>query len=64
MSLILSWVETANVPNNSFPLNNLPYGVFSTKKDGPRCGVRIGDMILDLKAMESEGKRNYSGWEE
>ena len=61
MSLILSWVETANVPNNSFPLNNLPYGVFSTKKDGPRCGVRIGDMILDLKAMESEGHINFDG---
>ena len=61
MSLILSWVETANVPNNPFPLNNLPYGVFSTKKDGPRCGVRIGDMILDLKTMETEGHINFGG---
>ena len=61
MSLILSWVETANVPNNPFPLNNLPYGVFSTKKDGPRCGVRIGDMILDLKTMENEGHINFGG---
>ncbi len=61
MSLILSWVETANVPNHPFPLNNLPYGVFATKKDGPRCGVRIGDMVLDLKAMESEGYINFEG---
>ena len=61
MSLILSWVETANVPNHPFPLNNLPYGVFSTKKDGPRCGVRIGDVVLDLKAMESEGYINFEG---
>tara|TARA_B100000287_G_scaffold89329_1_gene81740 strand:+ start:4371 stop:5606 length:1236 start_codon:yes stop_codon:yes gene_type:complete len=61
LSLILSWVETANVPNHPFPLNNLPYGVFSTKKDGPRCGVRIGDVVLDLKAMESEGYINFEG---
>ena len=61
MSLILSWVEMANAPNNPFPLNNLPYGVFSTKKDGPRCGVRIGDMILDLKTMETEGHINFGG---
>tara|TARA_B100000073_G_C23710323_1_gene563993 strand:- start:562 stop:1797 length:1236 start_codon:yes stop_codon:yes gene_type:complete len=61
LSLILSWVETANVPNHPFPLNNLPYGVFATKKDGPRCGVRIGDMVLDLKAMESEGYINFEG---
>ena len=61
MSLILSWVETANVPNHPFPLNNLPYGVFSTKKDGPRCGVRIGDVVLDLKAMESQGYINFEG---
>ncbi len=61
MSLILSWVETANVPNHPFPLNNLPYGVFSTEKDGPRCGVRIGDLVLDLKAMENEGHINFEG---
>ncbi len=61
MSLILSWVETANVPNHPFPLNNLPYGVFSTEKDGPRCGVRIGDLVLDLKAMENEGYINFEG---
>ncbi len=61
MSLILSWVETANLPNHPFPLNNLPYGVFSTTKNGPRCGVRIGDMILDLKAMERDGHIKFDG---
>ncbi|HHI82088.1 MAG TPA: fumarylacetoacetase, partial [Rhizobiales bacterium] len=54
MSLIKSWVESANGPDHPFPLNNLPCGVFS---DGgaPRCGVAIGDMILDVAAAEEEG---------
>ena len=56
MSLKKSWVESANTPETDFPLNNLPYGVFSTG-DGsmPRCGVAIGDQILDLCAAEGDG---------
>lgn len=55
MPLIRSWVESANVPNSDFPLNNLPYGVFSTEDTEPRCGVAIGDMILDCQAAEASG---------
>ena len=53
--LIRSWVESANAPDTDFPLNNLPYGVFSTD-DGtmPRCGVAIGDEIFDLCAAEGD----------
>ncbi|MDA7430352.1 fumarylacetoacetase [Primorskyibacter aestuariivivens] len=56
MSLMKSWMESANSPDTDFPLNNLPYGVFSTG-DGsmPRCGVAIGDQILDLCAAEGDG---------
>ncbi|KAL6955094.1 fumarylacetoacetase [Sarracenia purpurea var. burkii] len=37
-------------PECDFPIENLPYGVFSTKDDEtPRIGVAIGDLILDLK---------------
>lgn len=38
-----------------FPIENLPYGVFSTE-DNPekRIGVAIGDVILDLNAIASE----------
>ncbi|MGR3639660.1 fumarylacetoacetase [Alterinioella nitratireducens] len=50
-----SWVESANAPDCDFPLNNLPYGVFSTEGKGPRCGVAIGDFILDVQALEAEG---------
>ena len=50
-----SWVESANRPDGDFPLQNLPYGVFSTEGEGPRCGVAIGDRIVDLAACEAAG---------
>ncbi len=55
MSLIKSWVTTANDANHPFPLNNLPYGVFSDAAGDMRCGVAIGDMILDMAAVEEAG---------
>ena len=55
MPLMKSWVETANAPDHPFPLNNLPYGVFSVGDADPRCGVAIGDMILDMQAAEEAG---------
>ena len=43
-------------PGSDFPIQNLPYGVFSTK-DGraPRLGVAIGDYVLDLWELEQDG---------
>ena len=55
MSLLTSWVTSANTADAPFPLNNLPYGVFSTADSDPRCGVAIGDMILDVAAAEEAG---------
>ena len=55
MPLMKSWVASANTPETPFPLNNLPYGVFSTEGTEPRCGVAIGDMILDMAACEEAG---------
>ncbi|KHA50971.1 fumarylacetoacetase [Sulfitobacter geojensis] len=55
MTLMTSWVESANSADTDFPLNNLPYGVFSTNSLEARCGVAIGDMILDMAALEEEG---------
>jgi fumarylacetoacetase len=49
-----SWVESAN-GHADFPIQNLPIGVFSVGNGGPRIGVAIGDMILDLKAVSSVG---------
>src|SRR5256885_17104339 len=41
-----SFIDVA--PASDFPIQNLPYGVFSAK-DGlaPRVGVAIGDYVLD-----------------
>ncbi len=55
MPLMNSWVTSANDEAHPFPLNNLPYGVFSTEGGEPRCGVAIGDMILDVSTAEAEG---------
>ncbi|SHI17139.1 fumarylacetoacetase [Bradyrhizobium erythrophlei] len=42
-------------PASDFPIQNLPYGVFSTT-DGlaPRVGVAIGDHVLDLWELEQD----------
>ncbi|MCR8550616.1 fumarylacetoacetase [Salipiger sp. P9] len=55
MTLKKSWVESANSAETDFPLNNLPYGVFATEGTAPRCGVAIGDMVLDAAAAEAAG---------
>ena len=56
MPMTRSWVASANDPDGDFPLDNLPYGVFSVgEADDARCGVAIGDRILDLAALEAEG---------
>ena len=44
MTLMRSWVTGANSAETPFPLNNLPYGVFSTEGTEPRCGVAIGEI--------------------
>ena len=46
---LTSWVESANEPDSDFPVQNLPFGVFSAgrSKKG-RIGVAIGDQILDV----------------
>src|ERR1043166_8429088 len=54
-----SWVASAN-GHAEFPLQNLPFGVFSppgrTAPDAaPRGGIAIGDMIFDLRAAHDAG---------
>lgn len=48
-----SWIGSAN-GHADFPIQNLPFGVFSTHGD-KRGGVAIGDMILDLRALAASG---------
>jgi fumarylacetoacetase len=51
-----SWVESANSRASDFPIQNLPYGVFSVGDGTRRVCVAIGDMILDLTALEGQGR--------
>jgi fumarylacetoacetase len=46
---LTSWIESANSPDTDFPIQNLPFGVFSRKGDSERrVGVAIGDQIIDI----------------
>jgi fumarylacetoacetase len=46
-----SWV--AYEAECEFPIENLPFGVFRTdaKDNKPRCGVAIGDQVVDLQVL-------------
>lgn len=48
-----SWVPVD--PNSDFPIQNLPFGIFSTSKKSPRVGVAIGEKIVDLLELASKG---------
>lgn len=50
-----SWVISANVDTCDFPIQNLPFGVFSYKQKRRRIGVAIGDRILDLRGCVNAG---------
>lgn len=50
---LTSWV---NVPDHSdFPIQNLPFGIFSTAGTSPRAGVAIGEHILDIHFLSEKG---------
>lgn len=51
MSLLRSWVESANAEGSEFPIQNLPYGVFDDGK-GARMGVAIGAFVLDVGQVD------------
>lgn len=46
-----SWVASANTGRTDFPLQNLPYGIFSTPERSARVGVAIGGCIVDLQEL-------------
>jgi fumarylacetoacetase len=41
---------------SDFPIQNLPYGVFSARGLAPRVGIAIGDYVLDLWELEQDGR--------
>lgn len=53
-SQLKSFIEVAQ--DSDFPIQNLPYGVFSETADGTRrVGVALGDWVVDLAALEANG---------
>jgi fumarylacetoacetase len=49
-----SWLEAANQAGCDFPIQNLPFGIFS---DGGqrRAGVALGNKVIDLQALVRHG---------
>ena len=53
--LLKSFIEVH--PESDFPIQNLPYGIFSTQSNSsPRVGTRIGDWVVDLSMLDEEKK--------
>lgn len=49
-----SFIEVSE--DSHFSIQNLPFGAFRRKEgEPPRIGVRIGDFVLDVRAMAEEG---------
>ena len=47
------WVTVP--PRSHFPVQNLPYGVFTRADGSPRVGTAIGEQVLDLAALAADG---------
>ncbi len=48
-----SWVEVK--PGSDFPIQNLPFGIFTAPGRTPCVGVAIGEYVLDLNAVARAG---------
>ncbi|RDC63772.1 fumarylacetoacetase [Adhaeribacter pallidiroseus] len=48
-----SWIQIS--ATSEFPIQNLPFGIFSVGDQDARVGVAIGDYILDLCVLGQEG---------
>ena len=48
-----SWIPVS--AGNDFPLQNIPFGIFSYKENSPRPATRIGNTVVDLSVMADHG---------
>ncbi|KAI8391350.1 fumarylacetoacetase-like protein [Radiomyces spectabilis] len=58
-STLKSFIPVA--ADSHFPIQNLPFGIFSTADKSPRVGVAIGDQILDVHEVALVGLLNDIG---
>jgi fumarylacetoacetase len=57
-----SWI---NVPKNSdFPIQNLPFGIFTNENKSPRVCTRIGNSVIDIAALAKFGFFNEIDFDE
>ena len=55
-----SWIS---VPEGSdFPIQNLPFGVFTKSGSTARVGTRIGDTVIDLSILAASGQLHVDGF--
>ena len=55
-----SWIS---VPEGSdFPIQNLPFGVFTKSGSTARVGTRIGDTVIDLSILAASGQLEVAGF--
>ena len=53
---LISWLTSANNADTDFPIQNLPFGAFtSAQNNQPHVGVAIGDDIVDLYVLAKSG---------
>ncbi len=51
-----SWIDSANAAQCDFPIQNLPFGIFSDARNpARRAGVAIGELIVDLAVLHEAG---------
>jgi fumarylacetoacetase len=48
-----SWIDVET--GNDFPIQNIPFGIFSTAESSPHVGTAIGDYVLDLAVLAELG---------
>jgi len=48
-----SWIEVSK--DSDFPVQNIPFGIFSTRDEHKKIGIAIGDFVLDLSEIAKAG---------
>lgn len=55
-----SWISV--LEGSDFPIQNLPFGVFTISGSTTRVGTRIGDTVIDLSILAESGQLHVDGF--
>jgi fumarylacetoacetase len=56
---LTSWIFTK--AESDFPIQNLPYGIYTREGITPRVATRIGDTVIDLYELAGRGYLHFDG---